>query len=122
MSKATPTRPDGNNFDVSTGRVTTDENPQTTHERPAGLPNERTGREWDDKIDGVPGAASNLKRQAQDTPAALETVEPGQPRTRKSTRGSTSHLKAATPKTTAVRNEVRSPSARAQRSKATTKR
>ena len=116
MSKAPPTRPDGNNFDVSTGRVTTDDNSQTTHERPAGLPNERTGREWDDKIDGLPGAAHNLKRQAQDTPAALETVEPGQTPTRKSTRGSTSHLKAATPKTTAVRNEVRSPSARARRS------
>lgn len=118
MSKAPPTRPDGNNYDISTGRVTTDDNQNTTQERPAGLPNERTGREWDDKIDGVPGASSNLKRQAQDTPAALETVEPGQTPSRKSTRGSTSHLKAATPKTTAVRNAVRSPSARAKRSQA----
>ena len=116
MTKASPKRPDGNNYDVSTGRVTTEDNPQTTTERPEGLPNERTGREWDDKIDGEPGAARNLKRQAQDTPAALETVEPGQTPSRKSTRGSTSHLKGATAKTTAVKAQVSSPSARAQRS------
>ena len=116
MTKSPHTRPDGNNHDISTGRVTTEDHVQTTTERPEGLPNERTGREWDDKIDGVPGAARNLKRQAQDTPAALETVEAGQTPTRKSTRGSTSHLKGATTKTTAVKARVSSPSARAQRS------
>ena len=118
MTKASPTRPQENNHDVSTGRVTDDDHPQTTAERPAGLPNERTGREWDDKIDGLPGASRNLKRQAQDTPAALETTEPGQTPSRKSTRGSTSHLKAATSKSTAVSAANSSPSARAQRSQA----
>lgn len=118
MSKAAPIRPNGNNHDISRGRVTTDEEMSTTTERPEGVPNVRTERIWDDKIDGDQEGPSNLKRQAQDTPAALETHEPGATPSRKSTRGSTSHLKAATSKTTAVKNQVRSPSARAQRSQA----
>ncbi|MDB4927553.1 MAG: hypothetical protein JWM10_37 [Myxococcaceae bacterium] len=116
MSKAPPVRPTGNNHDVSRGRVTSDEEASTTTERPEGIPNVRTERIWDDKIDGEQDGPSNLKRQSQDTPAALETHEPGATPSRKSTRGSTSHLKGATSKTTAVKAQVRSPSARAQRS------
>lgn len=116
MSKGSPTRPTGNNHDISTGRVTTDDEQKTTTEPPAGVPNQRTMRAWEEKLDGEGDPNSNLKRQAQDTPAALETTEPGKTPSRKSTRGSTSHIKAATPKTTAVKNQVRSPSARAQRS------
>ena len=116
MSRAHPARPSGNNHDESTGRVTTDDDKKTTHERPEGIPNERTARAWDDKIEGDIDSPHNLKRQAQDTPAALETTEHGKTPSRKSTRGSTSHLKAATPKTIAVQNEVQSPSARAHRS------
>lgn len=88
----------------------------TAPERPDGLPNERVARAWDDKLDGDTGSARNLKREAKDTPAALETTDPGHSPTRKSTRGSTSHLKGATAKTTAVTRQVTSASARAHRS------
>lgn len=125
MTHKHTTRPSGDNDSQSTGRVPAETGGSTTSERPEGLPSERIGRAWDARNEAVAadgradaGGLRNLKREALDTPAALETSLPSARPSRKSTRGSGSHLKAATVKGTAVKTQLRSPSARAKRSQA----
>lgn len=122
MTHKQTTRPSGNNASVSTGRVTDDHESHTTTVRPEGIPSERVGRAWDARNEAVAadgradaGGLRNLKRATLDTPAALETSLPSARPSRKSTRGSGSHLKAATAKGIAVKTQLRSASARARR-------